>query len=192
MRSLEQLPLEAEALVQALNQCGLGESKSQAEAAWLAMPSVSDDQISGIRSLLALFAVQLETYSQRNWTAGNIEQRRLVWAAKHYLRQHLDRPFALREAAREAGASQRHLQGAFQAVSGVTPREHLSSLRIERAKILLLTSTESISAVAAACGYRSASSFSRTFSQKTRTTPSRYRALAGRASNLNGLVRTAC
>ncbi len=65
----------------------------------------------------------------------------------------------------------RHCQHVFD----LTPAQLLSELRLERSRELLQSPTSTIKAVAKACGFSNASSYSKAFSRRFGVTPIRYR-----------------
>ncbi|MHC4887309.1 MAG: AraC family transcriptional regulator [Planctomycetota bacterium] len=74
--------------------------------------------------------------------------------------------------------SKDHLIRVFKRVHGVPPVEYLISVRIEQAKVLLLTTALPIKVIAARLGYSDSLVFSRQFSRRTGCSPRAFR-LAG-------------
>ena len=69
----------------------------------------------------------------------------------------------------------------FRAITGVSPNEYITRLRIERAKDLLSQNNASVASVAEAVGYTNRHYFHRLFKKYTDKTPGEYRArIAGR------------
>ncbi len=79
-----------------------------------------------------------------------------------------------------AGYSPFHFSRLFARHVGIGPGQYLTALRIDRAKQLLLTETESVIDVAAAVGFDSLSSFSRRFRSTVGVPPAQLRRLADR------------
>ncbi|GLQ98844.1 GlxA family transcriptional regulator [Dyella mobilis] len=71
--------------------------------------------------------------------------------------------------------SSRTLLRKFRAETGRSPLELLHDLRVERAKLLLETTTLSVAQVAAEVGYLDVATFSRLFARRTRLTPATFR-----------------
>ncbi|HWT93195.1 MAG TPA: helix-turn-helix transcriptional regulator [Solirubrobacteraceae bacterium] len=86
--------------------------------------------------------------------------------------------------------SRRQLQRAFEEVAGTTFSAHLSALRMERALVLLATSSRTIADVALQVGYRDPSQFRRTFKRRYGVTPSNIRVLAERPSGAGARIDT--
>ena len=70
---------------------------------------------------------------------------------------------------------ERTLKRRFKVATGLSFIEYLQNLRIEEAKRLLESSTQSADEISAEVGYQDPSFFRRLFSQRTGMTPGRYR-----------------
>ena len=81
------------------------------------------------------------------------------------------------------GYSPFHFSRLFARHVGIGPGQYLIALRIDRAKQLLLTETESVIDVATAVGFDSLSSFSRRFRSTVGIPPAQLRRLADRISD---------
>lgn len=78
------------------------------------------------------------------------------------------------ELASLCGISEVYFRKLFLSKFGVSPKEHMISLRMSYAKQLLASADLSVSEVAAACGYAEPSHFSREFSRRIGCSPSEY------------------
>jgi len=78
--------------------------------------------------------------------------------------------------AKRAGWSPFHLHRTFRAVTGETPKQYTQRLRLERAAARLLTTQQSIVAIAAGVGFASHAVFTRAFRRHFGRTPAQYRA----------------
>lgn len=81
----------------------------------------------------------------------------------------------LAEISAELGMSVRYIHKLFES-TGLTPRGFLTEERMKRARWLLLDSERTVAEVGALVGYRDVAHFSRAFSSKFGTSPSRFRA----------------
>ncbi len=98
--------------------------------------------------------------SQRN--REDYENR--VEKAIQFMTRNLAGDVNLEAAAREAGFSPFHFHRIFTAITGETPQDFLTRIRMEHAANILLKSPAlSITSIAFACGYSSASAFARSF-----------------------------
>ncbi|MPW26472.1 helix-turn-helix domain-containing protein [Alkalibaculum sp. M08DMB] len=94
-----------------------------------------------------------------------------------YLNQHYTNHVSLDTLVKMACMSQNKLTGAFKQAFGITITERIQTLRIEKAKQILLNSDWDISRVANAVGYKQHSSFSVLFKRTTGLTPNEFRKL---------------
>jgi AraC family transcriptional regulator len=84
--------------------------------------------------------------------------------AIRFMESHISGDVDLESAAREAGFSPFHFHRIFTAITGETPQNCLTRLRLERAANILVKSPAiSITEIAFTCGYSSASAFARAF-----------------------------
>ncbi len=103
-----------------------------------------------------------------------------VERAIRHMKEHLEAPLDLDGIARIAAVSKFHFVRMFDEITGTTPHHFLASLRIQRAKELLLKSGLSITDICPAVGYTSLGSFSKTFSELVGVSPQEFRALPKR------------
>jgi AraC family L-rhamnose operon regulatory protein RhaS len=86
-----------------------------------------------------------------------------------------DRDWTLRAMTRRCGIQRTHLNTAFKKMTGCTPMEYLTRLRMERAKTLLRETDLKIIDIAFACGFSSSQYFANLFRRAAGLTPSAYR-----------------
>ena len=79
------------------------------------------------------------------------------------MEQTLENPVSREELARLAGVSLRHLERLFRQHLGCSLGEHYLALRLDRARDLVRQTSLSVLEIALACGFTSASHFSRTY-----------------------------
>jgi len=104
--------------------------------------------------------------------------RRLVQAVA-LMERHLETPLPLAEIARRCGITSRQLQRLFAQHLASTPQGWYLGLRLERAHQLLTETDLEVLAVGLACGFASASSFSRAFGERYGKPPRAVRRLDG-------------
>lgn len=85
---------------------------------------------------------------------------------------------SLASVAEALGSSERHASRLFRSELGTTFREHLTGLRLERARRLLRETDLPVIEVAAEAGWSSLGHFTTTFRRRTGLTPTGYRAAA--------------
>jgi AraC family transcriptional regulator of adaptative response / methylphosphotriester-DNA alkyltransferase methyltransferase len=91
---------------------------------------------------------------------------------------------ALDDIARRVATSRRQLQRAYAEIGDTTFREHLTSVRMERAGDLLRHGNLTIREVAHRVGYRQPAQFAKAFRRHHGTAPSGFRATEQRFSRL--------
>jgi len=92
-----------------------------------------------------------------------------------YLETHFQEPVTVEDAARQTALSKYHFSRVFKAETGSSPHEYLSTLRLRRARELVMETTRSIDAIAVECGFSSTSHFIRAFKKDLDFTPAVYR-----------------
>lgn len=75
----------------------------------------------------------------------------------------------------ELGLSRFHFARSFKSSTGTPPHAYLTSLRMERAKMLLTSTNISIAEIALKVGYESSQAFSRVFRKQFHCSPSNFR-----------------
>ncbi len=95
--------------------------------------------------------------------------------AVEIMEANIEAPWPIEQVSSAIGVSRRQLEYLTQRHLSRTPQQHYLSIRLHRARELLLYSRMSITEVAIACGFRSVSSFSRCFHRELNCTPTTYR-----------------
>lgn len=99
-----------------------------------------------------------------------------VAAAAHFIHDHYDQPLQIGELAKLAALSVAQLERYFQRIFSLNPRQMIIKTRLDAASALLAGS-QSITEIAAACGYHDHSAFTRQFKATVGITPRAYRQL---------------
>lgn len=76
--------------------------------------------------------------------------------------------------ARKANISEIYFRKLFLEKTGVTPKQYILDIRMQKAKQLLTESEFSVSAIAEECGFTSVYSFSRAFKERTNQSPTEF------------------
>lgn len=95
--------------------------------------------------------------------------------AKDYIEHKIGVGIALPVLAAECGLSTSHFARAFRISTGVAPYQWLLQRRIERARQLLLGTSQSIAEIAAACGFADQSHLSKVFVRENGEPPAAWR-----------------
>jgi len=104
----------------------------------------------------------------------NREDRRLQRIV-NFMRENLAQPLTLEMLAAEAGISRFHLLRIFKQAYGESPLRRLTRLRMEQAKLMLRSNGESVTTIAALCGYENPSHFATAFRRHYGVSPRTYR-----------------
>ena len=94
---------------------------------------------------------------------------------RQFIVDHLAEPVSVDQLASVAGLSSSHFAHSFRASTGVPPHQFIRSMRIERARMLLQETAQSIAEIAVECGFKDSSHFARVFRASTGMTPKRFR-----------------
>lgn len=107
-------------------------------------------------------------------TATGSTSRNLACAVRDYIDAHFESDISLCELARIADWSEQHLVSEFRKAFGTTPYSYVIARRVAAARRRLMRG-ESISHVAAECGFFDQSHFSRHFTRAYGASPAAYR-----------------
>ncbi|MDN4600837.1 helix-turn-helix domain-containing protein [Paenibacillus sp. F6_3S_P_1C] len=91
-----------------------------------------------------------------------------------YMEHHYNEKITTDRLSEIAGVSRSHYSILFKQLTGFTPNEYLSRLRVHRAKELLISGTASLREIALKVGYKDEFYLSRRFKQQTGESPSGY------------------
>lgn len=86
-----------------------------------------------------------------------------------------DKDLSLTELAHQAHGAPYYLHRKFKEITGKTPLEHLTDVRLCHARHLLHDTHKSVNSIAAACGFHSVSHFITVFKRNMNVTPLQYR-----------------
>lgn len=93
-----------------------------------------------------------------------------------YIVEHIDDPaLSVSHLCKQFYASESQLRRNIRKATGLNPNEYMLRLRINKAKMLLSRSDESVKQIAAICGFSSPYYFSRCFTAQTGLSPTSYR-----------------
>ncbi len=95
--------------------------------------------------------------------------------ALQYCSIHMHEPFSVEDIADQLGIHRSHLSREFKKYRGISLKEHLENLRMEKAVRLLLSGQLPISRVGLKCGYDDFNYFCRVFRKRFNQSPGQYR-----------------
>lgn len=128
-----------------------------------------------VSRLFAMYAERPASTPRRNVAAlPNWRLKRVT----EFIESHGDQPITLADLARIAGLSRMHFAAQFREATGLRPHEYLLSHRVEKAKIMLQSSSLPVVEVALTVGFSSQSHFTGVFKRFTGLTPVRWRELS--------------
>jgi AraC family transcriptional regulator len=90
---------------------------------------------------------------------------------KTYIESHLDRPIKVAELADASRLSTSHLSRALRQSFGLTPQMFVLHQRIERTQMMMISTDQTLSDIALACGFCDQAHFCRRFRRLTGRTP---------------------
>ena len=96
-----------------------------------------------------------------------------------YIDARIDERLTLADLAAVAGMSRMHFARLFRAATGIRPKSYVYRRRIEYAQHLLLSSHQSLRAIAFNVGFQNQAHFSTTFKRYVGVTPSEWRRREG-------------
>lgn len=123
------------------------------------------------------FLVMLGSFREAGKAYSN---NKTVAAAIHFADGNFTSPITLADAAQHVFVSPSYLSGLFKVCTGMKFSAYVQELRIQRAIALLTQTNDSISAVAAACGYASPNYFKDAFRRVTGMSPTEFRRRSAR------------
>jgi AraC-like DNA-binding protein len=97
----------------------------------------------------------------------------LIGRAVQWITHHYDTPFRVEALARDCGMSPSAFHRNFQAVTALSPIQFQKQIRLQRSRLLLMTSGEDIATVGHRVGYDSTSQFSREYRRQFGLPPGR-------------------
>jgi len=124
--------------------------------------------------VISLIKKYAKTFLPRCESKGGLSRPRLRLVLS-YIEEHMDHDIRLRDLANIAGLSEYHFARSFRQTTGSTPHQHLTSIRISRAKSLLLRPHWTVFQVAEAVGFSDPGRFTKVFRTNTGLSPAKWR-----------------
>ncbi len=127
--------------------------------------------VDSLLNLLALHLLRTYTTQFHEARSPNRLTQPQIARAIEYMHTHLDQDISLEVLAQIVNVSPSHLHRLFKQATGMAPHQYLISLRVNRAKELLLTRRFSVNQVAAEVGFADQSHLHRHFKRAFGVTP---------------------
>jgi YesN/AraC family two-component response regulator len=93
----------------------------------------------------------------------------------NFINEHFNQPLSLKQLADIAGLSPNYFHKIFSEVMKVTPNDYIASIRLNKAKELLLTTNLQIYNISDQCGFNNVSYFGYLFKKSFHATPIDFR-----------------
>lgn len=122
---------------------------------------------SDIHQLLSLMMTSRETFSSLN--------AKRIASAVHFMEEHLGQAVTLDDLADQAGLNAYYFSKLFKQYTESSPYDYLLNLRISHAKMLLMTTFDSVASITEQCGFNSPVHFIKIFKKKVGYTPLQFR-----------------
>jgi AraC-like DNA-binding protein len=130
----------------------------------------SEDSLEELQSLSYFYEI-ISRHKAKSQTGKN----RYVEEAKNFVNLNFHRQLSVRKLADMQKINDRYLYNLFIKYEGISPKEYISDIRIQNAKLLLKKSDCSVSEVAASVGFPDVLTFSRFFKKRTGLSPRKYK-----------------
>jgi AraC family transcriptional regulator of adaptative response / methylphosphotriester-DNA alkyltransferase methyltransferase len=108
-------------------------------------------------------------------TAELVSNQTWVLEIEQVLQQQYAEKLDLNELAKQVHGSESYLRHVYQQLTGQTPQQRLTQIRIEQAQLLLTTTTASIAMIGRQVGWANPAYFIKIFRQQVGMTPRQYR-----------------
>jgi AraC-like DNA-binding protein len=126
-------------------------------------------------ALLTLLVAMQEEFVQRVHAVKALGLSAQIESACTYMDRHLQEPLSIRALAEMTGYAEYYFSRKFKREMGITPAEYMRRKRLERATVLLLTTSLEVGQIAESLCFCSQSYFSDIFRRQYGTTPGQYR-----------------
>jgi len=119
-----------------------------------------------------------QLYNEHSIKDADFTKMQRIEKAVEHLKQHYGNPdLQISNLANIVNMSEKHFRRLFSDIYHKTPYAFLQEFRINKAEILLLNTTKSISDIAQQCGFSDIYSFSHSFKKHNNVSPVEYRSL---------------
>lgn len=148
-------------------------------------PSVSEPQIEEVFIKIAELIIQEQATINERFKKLDIlkyntqrELYKFVSLSKEFINDNFHSGLTLDSLSKNVGVSKYYLHRLFTELTGTTPLQYLTKVRLEKAKHQLQNGKNSILEVALDCGFESSAYFSRVFKKHIGLSPSHFRQLS--------------
>ncbi len=135
--------------------------------------------------LCAWISLALNEFIELVYSSQDAKKITQIQPAINYIDANYDKPINLAEVAKACYLSVSRLAHLFKEQMGITVIDYLTSVRIERAKQLLLATVQNCTEICFQVGYCNQSYFTRTFKELVGMTPRQFRARNQRSDKIS-------
>jgi YesN/AraC family two-component response regulator len=154
---------------------GIEADVSELREAYFATPVVPVSQYAGSVNLLSIFAAQLSLLATQVVEQERLAEAPVITRAKQFMAEKYQEDISLSDVARHCHTSTFYFCKLFKRETGVNFTEYLSSVRIEKAKNLLLNRDLHVGEIGYEVGFQSLTHFNRVFKKTVGESPTEYR-----------------
>lgn len=154
---------------------GATTNRNDLEQAYFETPAISEERYQSMVALLKQFADHLELVTNQIVVQSENGEAPLIRKAREFIEDNYSEEISLEQVARVVNTSTFYFCKIFKKATGLTFTEYLTTIRIERAKEMLLSPHIRISEAAFAVGFQSLSQFNRAFKKIIGSSPTEYR-----------------
>ena len=147
----------------------------QLERAYFRTCVLSPKRYQAMLRLLSIFAQHLSILSNQLVVRREKDEPTNMTRARQFIEDHQTEPLSLGRIAHVANVSRHYFCKMFKKATGVNFIDHLSRVRVEKSKTLLLNPNSRIGEVAFACGFQSMTNFNREFKRIVGRSPTKFR-----------------
>ncbi len=132
---------------------------------------------SHVQEFILEFAKQAGLMSEPNSTVSDIQStyQKHMNILEDYVEYHFMTPISSSELSDLIGLSPQHMCRIFRTCTGMTPIEYINSVRVQKAKEMLILSSHPVWKIGEFCGFENSNYFCRIFKRMTGTSPGEYR-----------------
>lgn len=105
---------------------------------------------------------------------SNSHESNLILPAITYMENNYHRDITNKKLAKECNISEEYFRKIFKKTYGISPKQYVTNMRINRAKLLLSEGTLKIKAISEQCGFSNQYHFCRFFKKKVGLTPTEF------------------
>jgi len=134
--------------------------------------------------LCAWISIALNEFIELVYSSQDSRKVTQIQPAINYIDANYDKPLTLAEIAKACHLSVSRLAHVFKEQMGITIIDYLTSVRIERAKQMLLATDQNCTEICFQVGYNNQSYFTRTFKDLVGMTPRQFKTLNKRDNNM--------